>query len=410
MSRFDVKLSQLNEQADKYKSIIADLSKTTWDLRIERMKISALHGYGIWQINEKTNKAIRSADKCMRHMRRERDALTKIASRIGMYELNAKKTFSGDLWAAATEATGWLPPRGSVRMTHEDFKKLMNEYKLYSQMSPEYKKIYDSIEAMYNTNADYDLSREAYDEIKNAYLAMRKKIAESGGFLYSKVKKADYEDDTSLLTGKGNTFGSTGKLTEINYSYGIPDDQITDTTITILTSAGKLEINQGDLNLSKLKMLEGNLKEGNLEAIKTDKTLSDLINLSASDSLNFTITGVVINEVTRKRMAGDLWGYVENKYTIGEAYAKAGVSGSLSTKGADMSADFKVGLSAVKVETSLGYISNGERVSIDGGVNAGLEFGDSIKLSTAALEGKASFGLFSLGVTIDDGYDYYTWL
>ena len=162
MSRFDVKLSQLNEQADKYKSIIADLSKTTWDLRIERMKISALHGYGIWQINEKTNKAIRSADKCMRHMRRERDALTKVASRIGMYELNAKKTFSGDLWAAAAEATGWLPPKGSVRMTHEDFKKLMNEYKLYSQMSPEYQKIYDSIEAMYNTNADYDLSREAH--------------------------------------------------------------------------------------------------------------------------------------------------------------------------------------------------------------------------------------------------------
>lgn len=406
MSRFDVKLSQLNEQAGKYNSIISDLSKATWDMRVERMKIGALNGYGIWQINDRISKSIKAADKCMRQVRKEKEALTKICSKIGVYELNAKKTFSGDMWAAASEATGWFPPKGSVRMTHEDFKKLMNEYKLYSQMSPEYKKIYDSLEAMYNTNSDYDLTRDAYDEIKNAFLEMRKKIVGSGGFIYSKIKGPDTEFDPDVENG---SFSYTGKMTELNYSYGIPDDQITNTTITILTASGTIEINQGDLSLSKLKLLEGKLKGGDLEALKTDKSLMDMINLSASDSAKVTITGVVIKEVTRKRMAGDLWGYVENKYTVGEAFAKADVSASLSAKGPKMSAGMKAGVSAVKVETNIGYISNGERVSVSGGVNVGLEFGDSIDLSTNTLEGKASFGIFSLGVTVEDGYDYYTW-
>lgn len=349
-------------------------------------------------------------------VRQEWNTIEKIIDIINDKEIKAAGILGS---AAAIEHKDYsYSEEDTIKITHEDWGKLVNQFKYYSTRNDATKRFYEWLKKFYSLNTDTDLTQEDYDMLKNLYNTLTH-VDDGAAYVYSNVEWC-YEDVDGNLGWKNNLdFGADGSydtgIMRYTQAYGY-DGDTSEWTITIGTVGGSIGVSaealssltEKDFNYLKAKLVDGKF---NLED-KKDKDSLKVVFAKMGINIGTDITGLVISNVCTKRINDTTSLYDEVKVTIGELYAKAGANLSLDSKdGFDASASAKFGANIAKVETKTGVITEKGKVTVNAGAKAGVEVGGEAKVSTKTSSVKADVGFVSLGFDVSgDNIDKYVFI
>lgn len=397
----------LEQRAAEFNGIIRNVDTVSEKVFLNRRMLMSYSGYGLEEIKERLEKTADSLKKCSEDLACEQTTLKKVAE----YAVNADRDAYGIISGKPTETDNNNTDTEKITVTHEDFGKILKQFKYYSTRNAATRRFYEFLKKYYDTEKDYVFTREIYDLVKNTFNVLTHK-GDHEAFIYSNIAPAA---DGSFKTFDGHygqdIINAEGKASvlKMEYAYGC-DGSTTTYTIEFGTLSGNAKV-----SLEWFRdFMSGNesMFEKALSGEEKDKSLNFII-AEISAKVGADLTGLTISSVTTKKISDTASIYSAVNLKVGEVYAEAGVEASAGSKGVTLSASAKVGASVASIESETGIITNDELISGSAGLNAGQEWGVEAKIPLSGegeKGGKVSIGAASVAFDIKDGFGYYEWL
>lgn len=395
----------------QYYSIISCLSLRASEVRSAASCLQQYSGFGIESQIKNLNNYYAQLTTLREEVRTEYNSLVKIIDTVNSYEKKAKEIFSGgtneydmtDYTMPDEEFITSIPDskKEMLVITHEDWEKLVNQFKYYSTLNENTKKFYQQLIRMRDADIDFEMTRECYDVFKNTFNMLIHKD-NGAAYVYSDIEF--YEPDTEAkISGKKLSAEASAEISAMNFvkAYGYGGDT-SEFTIKIGAISGTASAEAKFLTSSASLSNKNNDYEQLIKDLKNAKSSEDISAalFKVGISVKGDISGIEVSCVTTKKIKDNMSFYDETKVTIGELYAEAGVNTNISKFEAKIGA----GANIATVETSLGIITNDGKYALKGGLNAGVEW--ALKYGS---ETEVQIALAKLGLTIDEGFNYYVW-
>jgi len=398
----------LEQQAAEFNEIIRNVEEISEKIFSNRRTLILYSGYGLVEIKERLEKTANSLKKCSKDLDCEQETLKKIVE----YSVNADREAYGVIsWKPVESGNNNNADTEKITVTHEDFEKILKQFKYYSTRNDATRRFYEFLKGYYDTGNDYVFTRKIYDLIKNTFNVLTHK-GDHEAFVYSNIAPAadgsfktfddHYNQDIINAEGKASVL-------KMEYAYGC-DGSTTTYTIEFGTLSGNAKV-----SLEWFRdFMSGNesMFEKALSGEEKDKSL-DFIIAEISAKVGADLTGLTISSVTTKKISDTASIYSAVNLTVGKLYAEAGAEAYAGSKGVTLSASAKIGANVASIESETGIITNDELISGSAGLNAGQEWGVEAKLPLSGegeKGGKVSIGAASVAFDIKDGFGYYEWL
>lgn len=394
----------------KYYLLIKDISFGASDVESAMNKLRNYSGFGIEEQVANLKKCSTQLKVYKEDVRTEFYSLVKIVDAINDYESRAKGVLGGNI-SKSNEFVLAQPEPLTKSLSNSDLGKLLNQLKYYTQSHADAKKVYDMLKKMYDSNETFKMTDSDY----NLYKCVLTSIF-ARDYVYSSVEyfEPTTKDETKGILQSSSTSNKVTLTDQDKYEAKnrlditvLSQEKSFDASAMKITTMKKIgnDYKTDVLTLSHVKVSEGvdflNFDIGNLfKGIKDKKTsisdISDFFNPFGIEISGSTSAIQGVSTYTHK-FNDDISYYNKNVYTIGELTSEFDISAT--------EAKAKVGYSVASVKSSHGFKTNNGTYSISGKINAGQEYG----VEVGASEAEVSVSMFSLGVEVEDGFDYYVW-
>lgn len=411
MSEFSANAGFLDKDGlyPQYWSIVSTIENERRNISDSIRKLNRFRGFGLEEYIRELENHCETLKNIQNDVTMEWNSLRKIIETVNEGERKAIEVFGGE--SAANLKNYSFSKNEGIVITHEDWGKLIKQFKYYSQRNDATKRFYEWLFTFYNLNKDTEFTPEFYNEIKDIYnMLIHKNDGEA--FAYSDIefcytdldggygwkKNLEIYADGSFETGLvkyTSAFGYGGDTTEWTITIGAVSGAVT------FDASALSNLSEVDFNYLKAKLTNGKFSLDN----EKDKDDLKIILGKAGIDIGADITGLTISNVCKKKIDDRHTLYNEMVITVGEVYAKAGGVASADTKdGFTLKGTAKAGANIAKIETKTGVIVDDVKVTVDTGATAGVEVGGSVEYSTKKKSGHADIGSLSGGFEFSE-YD-----
>lgn len=388
---------EINGIYQNYKTLMTVAENECRIIREACRKLNMFVGFGIENEVIKLRRYAHRLEEYKEHIEEEWNTLKSIGALVKECENKAAGILGAEQDNSA--AKEYTFSEDGIWVTHDDWAKLMKQFKHYSQNNSRTKEFYENIlKKFYDLNQDTWLPEDFYEDLKNLFYTLMHKD-DGDAFVYHNVEflKGDSDFDKTAYSGKANADAS---LFSYEAAYGFDGD-----TVEYTLKIGSVDL-EGFAGLKGLSLSEDQVKDlsGALMNTKTNEEAKAVL-LEFGIEIKGEVQGITVDVVKTKKLSDEVSFYNKTTFTLGDAYAEASIlHGELNTNSTgDFSLlDVGAGASIAKVESSLGFITNDGTYAIKGGLDAGIEW--ALKLGS---ESEIKMALASIGFDIKNGFDFY---
>lgn len=381
----------------KFDNAIKFMDSTLTILDRQRLNLSFYSGDGIEYITNDLKKVVDDIKDCRTELSEEENTLKCIVDAVVRYETSAYGIISGEAINEKTSANS----SDTIHMSKDDFQKLIDQFKYYSQRSGETDAFYKLLKKLHSVSGGLDLRKEDYIALRDLFNILIHKD-DGAAYVYSEVIPNNVEEKLKE-NGYSAKYTAEYNATKMVVAYGC-DGQTVEYTLKIGTASFEafagMELptfTEDDMQ----KFEDALSKASNTEEAK-------LVLAEFGIEIKGEIEGITLDVVTTKEVTDDVSVYSKVSMTFGEAYIKADFLHSEVNSDNTVEntlLDVGIGASAAEMTSSVGIKTKDGTYALKGGISAGVQL--AMKLDS---EPEIKAALFSLGIEIDDGFNYYEWL
>ena len=387
-----------------FRTTTNNIGNLTANLINQKNSLVSYCGNSINYITDDLSTVIRNIEKCRKELVEEENTLKNIVDSVVRNETSAYGIISGEnvtTNVSDTNAASTVDNGDKIHISQDDFGKLINQFKYYSQRNSATQTYYEWLLKFHTISGGIDISKEDYIALRDLFNLLIHKD-DGAAYVYSKTISNNAEDE---IKDKGYSRGYEAEYNAIKHvaAYGCDGDTVEYTlklgTVSAETFAGM-----------ELPTFTENDMEKFQDAISKASSTEEakLVLAEFGIELKGEIEGITLDVVTTKEITDDVSVYSKVSITIGEAYAKADFLHSEVNSDGSMEhsiMDIGIGASAAEITSTVGIKTNDGTYALKGGLSAGVQW--AMKLGS---ESEIKAALFSLGIEIDGGFDHYEWL